>query len=116
PGVLLIQFILSLSAAYVVATLQVRFRDTSYLLGLFLFLFFYVTPVFWDVELISEPMKSYMYLNPVAQLLGAYRGILIRSTWPSPLTMAVVATAGLVMLWMSYSLFLRARDRFVEEL
>jgi lipopolysaccharide transport system permease protein len=116
PLVILIQFLLSLAMAYVVATLQVKFRDTHYLLGIFMFLFFYLTPVFWDSETLQEPARSWVYWNPVASLLAAYRGILIRSEWPSLSTMLIVTAIGGVVLWLSYSMFLSARSRFVEEL
>ena len=116
PAVILVQFMLTMSIAYLVATLQVRFRDTQYLLGIFLFLFFYLTPVFWDASLVPEPFHSFLLLNPVGTLLNNYRDIFMRGQVPALLPLAVVAGISFVALALGYLLFLQARDRFVEEL
>jgi len=116
PLVIVIQFVFTISIAYIVATLQVRFRDTQHLLGILLFLMFYLTPVFWDDTNIPEPFKSIMQLNPVALLLNAYRRILIRGEWPDALPLLSVSVIAIVMLAFGYRIFSLARDRFVEEL
>jgi len=116
PLVILVQFLFVLSLAYIVATLQVRFRDTQYLLGIGLFLFFYLTPVFWDASTIPEPYHSIMLLNPVAMILDGYRAILMNSKWPDPIPMLCVTGFSLVVLALAYAGFNLARHRFVEEL
>src|SRR6185369_10470199 len=105
PLVILFQFALTLSLAYIVATLQVKFRDTQYLLGIVLFLFFYLTPVFWDDTSIPEPYRTIMHFNPVAVLLNAYRAILVRGQWPEFIPLLTVGAGSLVVLSMGYSLF-----------
>jgi lipopolysaccharide transport system permease protein len=116
PLVILIQFALILSLAYIVATVQVRFRDTQYLLGITLFLFFYLTPVFWDDAAIPEPYRTVMHFNPVAVLLNAYRAILVHGQWPSTIPLLMVGVGSMVVLVLAYSLFTMASSHFVEEL
>jgi lipopolysaccharide transport system permease protein len=116
PIVMLIQLLLLLGLSYILATLQVRFRDTQYLLGIFLFLFFYVTPVFWDANRIQEPFRTIMLANPLASLLGAYRSIFMDGRWPSLVPMALLAVTSAALCSVCYVLFKRSRDRFVEEL
>jgi lipopolysaccharide transport system permease protein len=116
PLVILVQFALTVSLAYIVATLQVKFRDTQYLVGISLLLFSYLTPVFWDFSGIPEPYYSIFMFNPVARLLTAYRAILLHGQWPEPGTLAVLAVIAGIVLSAGSVLFLRARDRFVEEL
>jgi lipopolysaccharide transport system permease protein len=116
PVVMVVQFFLSVSAAYILATLQVRFRDTQYLLGIFLFLFFYVTPVFWDGGALPPRYRVVVNANPVAGLLNSYRRILMGGQWPEIRSLAAVAFIAAVLSTACFFLFLRARDRFVEEL
>ena len=113
---ILLQFLFTVSLAYILATLQVTFRDTNYLLGIFLFLFFYLTPVFWDGSNISGPLGSIFRLNPFAALLNAYRGILMHGQWPDARPMLTLCLIGLVILAVGSMTFARARNRFVEEL
>jgi lipopolysaccharide transport system permease protein len=116
PVVMLVQFLLTASLAYIVATLQVTFRDTQYLLGISLFLFFYLTPVFWDASAMPEKFRWIFEINPLGMLLNDYRGILMRSQWPPVQQLTLLAAGSGVLLAFGYHLFLRARDRFVEEL
>lgn len=116
PLIILVQFLFVSSLAYIVATLQVRFRDTQYLLGIGLFLFFYLTPVFWDVKTIPEPYHSIMLMNPVAMILDGYRAVLMRGAWPDPLPLLGVAGLSVVVLTLGFAGFNLARHRFVEEL
>ena len=116
PVIMLVQFFLSVSAAYILATLQVRFRDTQYLLGIFLFLFFYLTPVFWDGTALPEGYRKLININPVAGLLNAYREILMGGHWPAVRPIAAVAFISSILAIVCFFVFLRARDRFVEEL
>jgi lipopolysaccharide transport system permease protein len=116
PLVISIQFVLTLSLAYLVATFQVTFRDTQYLLGILLFLFFYLTPVFYDGALVPAGIQPLYQLNPMAHLLDAYRSILIRGELPASLPMLMLCILSTVVLMSGYMVFIRARDRFVEEL
>jgi lipopolysaccharide transport system permease protein len=116
PLVVLIQLVLLLSLAYIVATLQVKFRDTQYVLGIILYLFFYLTPVFWAQASIPEPYRSVMQWNPVAVLLNAYRSILMHEQWPDLIPLLTVAAGSMLVLALGYTMFSMARDRFVEEL
>jgi lipopolysaccharide transport system permease protein len=116
PLVIVMQFVFTVSLSYILATLQVTFRDTHYLLGIFLFLFFYLTPVFWDGKTVPEPFHSIFILNPFATLLNAYRGILMHGQWPEAGPMLALALLAVSVLAVGSLIFARARNRFVEEL
>jgi lipopolysaccharide transport system permease protein len=116
PLVILIQFAFTLSLAYIAATLQVPFRDTQYLLGITLFLFFYLTPVFYDGTSLPTAFQSVYQLNPMVHFLAAYRNILIRGEWPAARSLLMLAILSAAVLWLGYFVFIKARDHFVEEL
>lgn len=116
PGVILIQLILIISLSYIVASIQVRFRDLQYLLGIVLFLGFYLTPVFWDISTVSEEFRYLLELNPVTALLNGYRSILLHGSWPDPQPLLTVAAGSIVVLAFGIATFSMARTRFVEEL
>jgi lipopolysaccharide transport system permease protein len=116
PLVILIQFVLTLSLAYIVATLQVTFRDTQYLLGILLFLFFYLTPVFYDAAVIPASVQPLYQLNPMVHLLDAYRSIFIRAELPAVMPLLMLCFLSTTILLVGYVVFMRARDEFVDEL
>lgn len=116
PLVIAVQFMLTASLAYLVAALQVTFRDTQHLTGIGLLLLSYMTPIFWDTSVIQGSYRLLFTLNPLACLLEAYRTILMGGRFPNPGPLAALTAVSTLALYASYWFFLHARDRFVEEL
>ena len=54
-------------------------------------------------------------LNPLAQLIYAYRDILLHGRWPNLLALLAVAVVSTVVLWIGHRLFTRASRSFAEE-
>ena len=116
PLVIALQFLLILGLGYLVATLQVTFRDTQHLLGMFLMLLFYLTPVFYDASVIPASFQAFYHLNPMLHLIAAYRAILIGGSPPNLHALLALGVLGGVLLWFGHAIFKRASYRFVEEL
>lgn len=116
PLVILIQFVFTVSLGYIVATLQVTFRDTQHLLGVLLFLMFYLTPVFWDSARLAPQVQPLIQMNPMAQLLAAYRSVLVHEQLPDAAVLGRLCLISAAILSLGCWMFLRARNRFVEEL
>jgi lipopolysaccharide transport system permease protein len=116
PIVIAIQFILTLSLAYFVSTFQVMFRDTEYLLGIFLQLLFFLVPIFYDPKAIPAPYNTIYNLNPLVHVIDAYRAILIRGEVPSAMLLLVLLLFSSCLLFIGYIIFKRASYQFAEEL
>ena len=111
-----IQFVLTLSFAYLVAALHVSFRDTQYLLGIFLMLGFYLSPVFYDIAAIPDRYRSLYYLNPMVLVIDSYRAVLMRGELPGAGGLLVLSVAAVLLFWLGRQVFDRSSRRFVEEL
>jgi lipopolysaccharide transport system permease protein len=116
PFVIGLQFLLTLSLAYLVATIHVTFRDTQYLLGIILMLGFYLTPIFYPPSVIPEPYQILYRLNPMVDILSAYRTILMQGEFPNPVPLLVIGVCAVGILGLGYTYFIRTSYRFVEEL
>lgn len=116
PLVIALQFIFTLSLAYLAATFHVTFRDTQYLLGIFLLLGFYLTPVFYNASAIPEKYQAIYRLNPMLNLIESYRLILLYGQLPSLLSMVELGLVSSILLFIGFGVFKAASDRFVEEL
>lgn len=115
PLVVAVQFLVTLSIGYVTATVQVRFRDTAYLLAMLLLLGFFLTPVFYRPGLVPPAYQVVYVLNPMAHLIGAYRDILIGGQWPDILGLLAVGAAATALFWLGHRMFNRASLSFAEE-
>jgi lipopolysaccharide transport system permease protein len=116
PLVILLQFLLLLGLGYLAAAVQVTFRDTQHLLGVFLMLLFYLTPVFYDASMVPARYQTFYRLNPMLHLITAYRAILIQGNLPDLRVLLALGVLVGVLLWLGHTVFTRASYRFVEEL
>ena len=116
PIVMAVQFVLTLSLAYLVAAANVIFRDTQHLLGVLLQLLFFLTPVFYDASAVPASYQLLYRLNPMVHLVDAYRAILLHGTAPNWGSLLVLSGLAAGILYVSLRLFKRVSYRFVEEL
>jgi lipopolysaccharide transport system permease protein len=116
PLLQVLQFLLTVSFSYVLAGVNVKFRDTQHTLGVLLQLLFYLTPIFYSVKQIPPQYWQYYGLNPMVHLVTAYRQILLWGTPPDWQSLAIVTGVTLVLLPVGYWIFRRQSERFVEEI
>ncbi|MBD2059292.1 ABC transporter permease [Oculatella sp. FACHB-28] len=116
PILILIQFLLTLSLTYLVAAINVTFRDTQHILGVLLNLVFYLTPIFYDTDTIPAQYLQTFHLNPMTYLIEAYRTVLLEGALPGLLPLLFLALMSLGLLFGTYRIFRRASYRFAEEL
>lgn len=116
PFVLTGQFVVTLSLSYVVAALNVEFRDVRYLLSIILLLGFYLVPIIYDTSSIPLAYQPFYRLNPLVTLIESYRNLLLYGTRAPVGALLLVIAGGLVMLWLGVHLFQRMSVHFAEEL
>lgn len=116
PLVVSLQFLVTLSIGYITATIQVRFRDTAHLLGTLMLLGFFITPVFYRPGLLPARYQLFYSVNPMAQLIGAYRDILLDGRWPDFFALLVLGGISAVALWLGHRLFTRMSMSFAEDI
>jgi lipopolysaccharide transport system permease protein len=115
PILVLAQFIFVLSVAYLVAALNVRFRDLQYIVPIILQLGYFATPIFYDVSSVPPSALTYLQLNPMLTLIESYRDILMRNEIPNIRAVFLVFVASCLLLAASYRYFIRASAGFLEE-
>jgi lipopolysaccharide transport system permease protein len=116
PILMLLQFIFILSFTYLVAAINVVFRDTQHILNILLNLFFYLTPVFYNVSAIPTQYQMLYYLNPMVHIIGAYRDVLLGGVMPNWFSMLLLGLLASSLLFTSYRIFMKMSYRFAEEL
>ncbi len=116
PALMLIQFLLTLGAVYLLAAINVAFRDTSLVLAVLLQMLLFATPIFYQGSTIPSQYRFLYTLNPLAQLVDAYRAVLMYGQWPDFAAVAMLLVTGLLLLALTFKLFVRMSHRFAEEL
>jgi len=80
PVIILMQTFFILGLSFIVSSLQVKYRDVKYIVEVLLFVWFYLTPIFYPLDLIAiipGPLLKIYMLNPLTQIITFYRIALI---------------------------------------
>jgi lipopolysaccharide transport system permease protein len=71
PILLLFTWVFSIS--WIFSTLHVFFRDTRFLVNFLLNIVFFITPIFYPVELIPAHLRWILFINPLYYLINPFR-------------------------------------------
>jgi len=72
---------LILGLSLITSSLTVFSKDVVQLVGMFLQLGFWVTPIFWSLELIPNEYQWLLKLNPMYYITNGYRDAFINQRW-----------------------------------
>jgi len=124
PLVVSIELIFVTGISLIFSSLQVYFRDIKYIVEILLFVWFYITPIFYPLDLVLNTSKRlfklYM-LNPLTQVVTLYRIALLEG-YVSQLPMGldtfwlVITSTGisLVTLLLGLYSFKKLEVRFAD--
>lgn len=136
PVLMLIHLALTTGVAFLISAYNVFFEDVKYVVGVMLYLLFFLTPIMYFSETVfhaleDKPGGHLMYvlyhLNPIAMFSTAYRKTLVapgaidvgagEKVLPLPFDWGLFGVAvalSLLALVGGYALFNRVKWRFVE--
>lgn len=115
PLVILIQFVFTVGLAFMFAALCVHYRDIQHLLGNFLTLWFFATPIIYPLKSIPEKLRFTVELNPVAPLIFAYQDIFYEHHLPNFQQLGMIALMAVFVYTMGIMVFEKFRGTFAEE-
>src|SRR5581483_7862877 len=111
PLIVLVQLILTMGIALLVASLTVHFRDVRDLLSNVLTLWFFATPIIYPLSQAPEDVRRLLNLNPFTHLAVSYQEVLFRpgpfAQWPRLLGVGAGSVAVFVL---GYFVFDRLRE------
>jgi lipopolysaccharide transport system permease protein len=131
PVIMLVQIAFTTGVALILATLNVFYRDTGVIMEVVMQAWFFLTPVFYPVDLLPEmkviwglvvPVRRLTYvLNPMASIIASYRSVLYGFTdgsLPQPPAFDFFSRTiitSLFFLVVGYLYFSHHSHRFGEE-
>jgi ABC-type polysaccharide/polyol phosphate export permease len=114
PLLVVIQTILITGLMYPIAAVAVLFKDVKHALPLVITTLFYVTPVFYSMEMIPEPARPFFLANPFAGLMILYHVTLYEGKAPSATLLASVAAYAVAAFMVGYVVHKRYEAVCVE--
>ena len=114
PVILFLEFILIMGVSFLLASLNVYYRDINQIWDIVLQAGFFLTPIIYSETLIPSKYLSYYMLNPVSRIIVAIRKILYYNTMPSIDDFLIPLLGGLFFCLVGYQIFRRLEPRFAE--
>lgn len=116
PLLILIQYLITLALTFVLSALTVFVRDVDHFVGVILTLGFYATPIVYQASMLPAKFQWALKVNPMAQLVEAYRAILYYHQLPNFTMVGIWGILSVVLLVLGYMIFKHLEKSFVEEL
>lgn len=113
PIVLVYVVLFSIGLGMILATLQVFFRDTGHLYGVFTLAWMYLTPIFYPASLLEGRLDVVLKLNPMVHYIDFLRDIVLYNTVPSMRENLICAAISAVFLLLGMLVFYRKQDKYI---
>ncbi len=109
-------FVLGLS--WIVSSLNVFLRDISQMVAVVVQVGFWVTPVFWDLQIMPKKAQLILKLNPMYYIVQGYRDSFIYGVgfWHHPYQTVYFWVVCIAMLFLGVYVFQRLKPQFADVL
>ncbi|OXX73783.1 teichoic acid ABC transporter permease [Vibrio sp. V03_P4A6T147] len=107
-------FVLGLSM--ITSSLVVFIQDIRHLVAVIIQFGFWLTPIFWNINLVPERFVSIISLNPLVHIIDGFRGSLIYDQWfwQNPGELAYFWGFSIVLLLVGNGVFNKLRPMFAD--
>jgi len=122
PVLASVKLLFTIGFGYLFAVVNGFVRDFVHLMGLLMTLWMFMTPVFYPISLVQNKLgpNSFLFrlysLNPMTQLISAYRAILIEGRAPDLSGAPAFFLIAAAVFALGYLLFVTSSHRFADEI
>lgn len=114
--VLMLQILFSISLGIIIGVLNVFFRDVGQFFSIILQFWFWLTPVVYPADILSEKLHHYLSFNPMFPFITAYQGVLVTGTVPDWQSFIWITFVSMVLCVLGYRLFRKRSGEMIDEL
>lgn len=121
PLLILELFVFSLSIAFFLSALFIKYRDVNYIWEVMIQAGFYVTPIFYPLSMVPPKLAKLLMLNPLAQIVQDARHIIVTTQSPTITTVYGNAYARLIpisivaVVAVLASVYFKKRSKYFAE-
>ena len=121
PFIIASQFALCVGVSLIVSCSNVFFRDTEHIMTMVMLAWFFLTPIFYDINAIPEQIagldvQRLSFLNPMTGIVTAYRHVLMSTDIIAPKLVVMSHLVCWLILIFGFAFFNRVQKRFADAL
>ena len=114
PLVFAVHFLLMLGISYILSSINVYFRDVENVIGVFMTMWMYLTPIFYPPEIVPNSIRVIFNLNPMTPLINSYRNIILYGVPPPWQSFAFVTLMSVIIFMLGSYIFKNLSRNFAD--
>jgi lipopolysaccharide transport system permease protein len=114
PWLVVILLLITVGLMFPLAVVAAYFHDVQQAVPIAMMSLFYLSPVFYPVEMVPEAVRPWYYLNPLVGLIQLFHVVVYQGVWPTMTLLGSVSAVALGVCLTGYFIFNRYKDVCVE--
>jgi len=78
---LIYMFVLTAGIIYISSSLYVFFKDMIQIISVILQIWFWITPIVWDINIMPDTIQTVLRYNPLSYIIRGYRNTFVYKVW-----------------------------------
>lgn len=116
PFVLFLEFILVIGLSLPLSVLNARYRDTQFIWKVILQAGFFLTPIFYRLDILPQEVQEILYFSPMVQMVNIAHDGTLYNILPSSESISIAVITTFIVLFCGYMLYRKFQKRMIEEL
>lgn len=106
-------FMFTLGMGFILSAVSVFLRDMFYIYGIIIMMWTYLTPIMYDINLITANLQPWLKLNPLYHYINFAREIILYGRMPQPFTWITCLVSSVAVLLIGVIVFKKTQDKFI---
>ena len=106
-------FMFTLGMGFILSAVSVFLSDMFYIYGIIIMMWTYLTPIMYDINLISANLQPWLKLNPLYHYINFAREIILYDRMPQPFTWVTCLVSSVAVLLIGVIVFKKTQDKFI---
>ena len=116
PLILGLQFLFVVGICLPLSVLNVKFKDTEFIWGVILSAGFFLTPIFYQFDMLPEYMQNILQFSPMVQILTMAHHVVLYGMLPTVNSILYAVGSISVITIIGYLIFRKFQAQMVEEM
>ena len=114
PVVIAPLVLMGLAVGWFLSSISVFIRDTRHVVGILSTVLLFLCPIFYPVSAVPEPVRPYIYLNPLTLIVEQIRAVTLFGQTPNWQYLLIYTIVAMVLLSFSFWFFIKSRRAFSD--
>lgn len=106
-------FIFSCGVGLVLSALATYFRDVTHLYGVLTLVWTYMTPIFYDPQILPEDVRTVLQFNPLTHYISFFRSLILYGQVPGADVWLICASTAFAALAVGLAVFRKMQRNFI---